>query len=198
MAKRSASKPQKNAAPEPARQPDLLENLECSEAAAVLKEILVAHPELRSEAEAIARDVLGEVSFLSIAEEVEDSLRQLDYDDLNGRAGRHSWGYTEPSEAAWELLEEVIEPQASELKRHLALGLKKEALAICQGLILGLYRVRNGAGGEVLGWAPDFAGDAASNVLEQWIAAGGSSLPPDFVAQHLPEWPWVAHPNRGR
>jgi len=146
MAKRSASKPQKNAAPEPARQPDLLENLECSEAAAVLKEILVAHPELRSEAEAIARDVLGEVSFLSIAEEVEDSLRQLDYDDLNGRAGRHSWGYTEPSEAAWELLEEVIEPQASELKRHLALGLKKEALAICQGLILGLYRVRNGAG----------------------------------------------------
>jgi hypothetical protein len=198
MAKRSASKPQESAAREPARQPDLLENLESSEAAVVLREMLAAHPELRSEAQAIARGVLGEVSFLSIAEEVEDSLRQLDYDDLNGRAGGHSWGYTEPSEAAEELLQEAIEPQVSELKRHLALGLKKEALAICQGLILGFYRVRSGEGGDVLGWAPDFADQAASNVLKQWRAAGGPSLPPDFVAQHVPEWPWVAHSDSGR
>jgi hypothetical protein len=192
MAKRSASTSSKGAGRKPAKPPDLLDNLEASEATAVLREILTAHPELRPEAEAIARGVLGEVSFVPIAEEVEADILQLDYDDLNGRAGSHSWGYMEPSEAAEELLEEAIEPQVSELKRHLGLGLKKEALAICQGLVLGLYRVRSGAGGDVLGWAPDFPGEAAGDVLEQWKAGGGSSLPRDFVDQHVPEWPWVA------
>src|SRR5712692_9040854 len=100
----------------------LLDELQPGEAALVLRRLLASHPELLSEAEAISRSTLGDVSFESIASEVEDSIRQLDLDDLNGRAGRHSWGYTEPSEAAWELLEEAVEPFVGDMKRHLVLG----------------------------------------------------------------------------
>ena len=54
--------------------------------------------------------MLVEISPFSVADEVEDALLQFDYDDLNGRARSHSWGYVEPSEAAGELLEEALEP----------------------------------------------------------------------------------------
>src|ERR1017187_5347870 len=46
--------------------------------------------------EAAARDMLAGISPLSIAGEIEDALLQFDYDDLNGRAGSHSWDYVEP------------------------------------------------------------------------------------------------------
>ena len=83
----------------------LLDQLQPGEAAVVLRRLLPGHPELLPEAEEIARSTLGGVSCESVASEVEDSIRQLSLDDLDGRTGRHSWGYTEPSEAAWQLLE---------------------------------------------------------------------------------------------
>jgi hypothetical protein len=85
-----------------------LEKLDNAEAASVLRKLLDCHRELRSEAEAIASGMLAEISPFSVADEVEDAVLQFDYDDLNGRAGRHSWGYVEPSEAAGELLEEAL------------------------------------------------------------------------------------------
>ncbi len=42
---------------------------------------------LLAEAEALAGDVLGGVSFLALADEVEAAVLQFDYDDLNARAG---------------------------------------------------------------------------------------------------------------
>jgi hypothetical protein len=40
----------------------------------------------------------------------------------------------EPSEAAWEILEETVEPVLDDMKRH---GLEAEALEICKGMVLG-------------------------------------------------------------
>ena len=169
-----------------------LATLEPSEAARVLERLIAAHPEFRGEAEEIARSVLGTVSFDSIADEVEDALRGFDLDDLNQRAGPHSWGYTEPSEAAWETLEEALEPFLEDMKRHLKLGLEAEALEICKGILLGLYQVRNETEDEFLGWAPDFPADKAGHVLADWIAGGKRpAFPRDFVKQYLPEWPRI-------
>jgi hypothetical protein len=133
--------------------PNLLDKLESHEAAAVLSGLLARHAELRPEAEAIARAVLGQVSMFTVAGEVEDALLQFDYDDLNGRAGGHSWGYVSPDEAAVELLEEAIEPFVAQMTRHLDMGLETEALEVCQGILLGLYQVRDGAGNDILGEA---------------------------------------------
>jgi hypothetical protein len=181
-----------------------LDELQPGEAALVLRRLLAGHPELLSEAEEISRSMLGDVSFESIASEVEDSIRQLDLDDLNGRAGRHSWGYTEPTEAAWELLEEAVEPFVEDMKRHLGLGLNEEAFEICKGIVLGLYQCRNASGDEFLGWAEDFPAEAAGNAVADWIGAGkqgASGSQPEknrvlllrkFVDKHVPEWQWIS------
>jgi hypothetical protein len=54
----------------------------------------------------------------------------LDLDDLHARAGGHSWGYVEPSEAAWELLEEAIEDLTTDMRRRMEVGLDGAAEAI--------------------------------------------------------------------
>ncbi|MEK7754088.1 MAG: hypothetical protein AAB654_19345 [Acidobacteriota bacterium] len=192
-AKKASRKPQSRAADSP----NLLDKLESHEAAAVLSGLLARHAELRTEAEAIARSVLGEVSMLTVAGEVEDALLQFDYDDLNGRAGSHSWGYVEPSEGAGELLEEAIEPFVAQMTRHLEMGLESEALVLCQGILLGLYQVRDGAGNDILGWAPDFPDESAAHVVGLWTGKDGAktgrrrNIPPEFVREHLPEWDWI-------
>jgi hypothetical protein len=182
--------------------PNLLDKLESHEAAAVLSGLLARHAELRPEAEAIARAVLGQVSMFTVAGEVEDALLQFDYDDLNGRAGGHSWGYVSPDEAAVELLEEAIEPFVAQMTRHLDMGLETEALEVCQGILLGLYQVRDGAGNDILGEAPEFPDESAAHVVGLWtgkdeVKAGGRktgprrTIPREFVRQQVPEWEWI-------
>jgi|SRR6266542_1715544 len=184
----------------------LLDKLDEAEGASVLRKLLDRHSELRNEAEAIAREMLAGISPSSVADEIEDALLQFDYDDLNGRAGRHSWGYVEPSEAAGELLEEALEPFINDLKRYLDAGLEDDADRFCQGILLGLYRVRDSEN-DILNWVPDFPGEAAGNALEVWLETGGSDrggaqvtkkrrrLSPGFVREHVPDWDWLLNPH---
>src|SRR5271157_4905766 len=171
MAKTKNSSGKAKAGREVKKKTPLLDEIQPGEAALVLRRLLAVHPELVSEAEEISRSTLGGVSFESVAGEVEDAIRQFDIDDLNGRAGSHSWGYTEPTEAAWELLEEAVEPFVEDMKRHLGLGLHDEALEICKGIVLGLYQCRDSGSDEFLGWAEDFPAEAAGSVVADWMGA---------------------------
>jgi hypothetical protein len=176
----------------------VLERLEADEARAVLHRLLSAHPDLRTEAEQAARSLLGQVSFESVADDVEHALRSLDLDDLGERAGRHRGGYTSPTEAAWELLQEAVDPFLSDLKRQMELGLEREALEICKGILLGLYRIRDTRGDEFLGWVEDFPAEAAADAVrvlaggKQKVAAASRRARPHFdrafVDKHVPEW----------
>jgi hypothetical protein len=186
---------------------NVLEKLDHAEAASVLTKLLDRHKELRSEAEAIATGMLTEISPFSIADEVEDALLQFDYDDLNGRAGSHSFGYVEPSEAAGELLEEALEPFVNDMKRYLEMGLEDSGLEFCHGILAGLYRVRCGGENDILSWAPDFPGEAAANALKAWSETGVTEregapakkrrrrLSPAFVREHMPDWDWLLKPG---
>jgi hypothetical protein len=185
----------------------VLDRLESAEAASVLKMLLERHSELRSEAEAIARGLLTEISPFSVADDVENAVLQFDYDDLNSRAGSHSWGYVEPSEAAQELLDEAVEPFVSDMKRYLEMKLEAPARQFCHGIVLGLYRVRD-SGNDILGWAPDFPGETAANVLEVWSERGaaegggapakkrGRRLSAAFVREHMSDWGGLLKPRR--
>ncbi len=171
-----------------------LEKLQPLEAQKVLHAVLKVHPELRREAEEIARSLVSDVSFEAIAENVEWDLESLDLDDLNSRAGKHRWGYVGPTEAAWELLHEAIDPTIAEMQRQLDLGLERGALETCKGLVLGLYGVRKTKNDGCLGWAPDFTWDTAAEILKKWHEGSGNKskkelvFPRSFIDQHIPEW----------
>lgn len=178
-----------------AKKNSLLESLNEGEAAIVLRRLLVAHPELDPETEEIAKALLRDDNFEDIAEDVYDFVQVLRHDELNGRAGRHEWGYVEPGEAASEILSETVAPLLDDLKRRADLGLEDEALEMCKGLILGFYRLDHDGGGDLLQWAPEFSVETAAYALEIWRDGFGRGqsrrcavLLQEFVGEFVPDW----------
>jgi hypothetical protein len=173
----------------------LLERLQAWEAQHVLRELVGARPDVAPLAEEIARALLKAVSSEQVAQDLEDSVRALDMDDLD--SGPTAFCYVEPCEAAWEVLDATVQPFVEDLKRRIELGLEAEALEICKGVLLGLYRLRGEESHDVLAHAPDFLDEAAGEALAKWRHTqrrnGATNrvrptFPSDFVGESIPAW----------
>lgn len=189
------------------RRRGVLDRLKAEEAEGVLRRLLAGHPELGAEADGHARSLLGEVTFDAIADEVEGVVKARDLDDLSSRAGQHEWGYVTPTEAAWEILEETVEPFVTDIRRRIDLGLESEALEICKGLVLGLYRVDQRKAGELVEWAWDFPAEAAAGAIRTWSTGDcgkkrarrkALAFPREFVDRFVPGWREMIERLRGR
>ena len=141
---------------------DLVRYLEDRECGEVLTQLLERHLDLRDEANVIAESLLGDVSAEVSSREVARQVRDLGVDRLWGRTGRKPWGYVAPGEAAWELLEPVVESVQNDMKRRMRAGTETVAETLCQGIVLGLYDVEKSSGGEVVDCAPDFPLETAA------------------------------------
>lgn len=159
----------------------------------MLRTFLERHPELVAEAEEIARATVTDVDADAVAADVQQAVLDLDNDDLDTRAGRKSWGYVEPTEAAGELLEEAIDPFLAGMKRHIELGFEAAATATCAGLVVGLYRCRGKNSDQVLGWALDFPAETASQAVAMLAHESAARhhwtwRVADAVLDQVPEW----------
>jgi len=94
-------------------------------------------------------------------------VTSIGLDELNERAGAHSWGYVEPGEAAAELLEESLEDLIDDMKRRAELGLTVAAEAMCVGIVAGLYGARDTKSDGELGWSPDFPLEEAGHAVAE-------------------------------
>ncbi len=140
------------------------------ELATVLRALIGDQPELKTKAEAIAADMLSSPSVEEVAGDVFEAVTAPGVEALSGRAGKQPWGYVEPTEAAWTLLEEAIESTLSDMKRCVKLGLRPAAEAICSGIVLGLYEAaEEGSPPGLLGWAPDFPAEMACHTVCELI-----------------------------
>lgn len=147
----------------------LVEALDDAEAKELLGRLLDVHPELLKEAAGIAEEKLGAVTLEAVAHDVTFALEGLSVEDIWEQAGTHAEGsYVEPSEAAWEVVEEVVAPFLTDLTRRVALARRTEAAAICQDVLLALYRICEGDGEFLEGHAPDTLEETAAQALAAW------------------------------
>ncbi len=175
--------------------PGVLERLRPEEAAAVLHQLLAKHPELRSAAEKLATQLVSASSIDEVSEDVHYQITSIDLEALNGRAGAHSWGYVEPSEAATELLSEALEDLVEGMRRNAELGIVSAAGVICAGIVDGLYRARDTKSDGALGWAVDFPIEEAGHVVSDFLRScplsartpAQASLM-EVLAERVPEW----------
>jgi hypothetical protein len=171
----------------------VLARLTPDESAGVLRALLERHPGLAAEAEELAAATVADVDAQAVADDVEQAVLALDIDQLGTRAGRTRWGYVEPTEAAWELLGEVIEPFLAEMTRHIELAFEAPAVAQCSGIVLGLHRCRGKNSDDVLGWAEDFPAETAGQAVATLARDSAAkyrrawSLPAAVVDQ-VPDW----------
>ncbi|MGH2920205.1 MAG: hypothetical protein ACRDLS_16665 [Solirubrobacteraceae bacterium] len=139
----------------------------------MLDELVAADPCLAVSATQVARTRLCEVVVDDIAAAVADALLALDQEDLAARAGPTRYGYVEPTEAAWQLLEEALEPWLQDIARRAALGLVDASVDIACGVVLGLRSVDGCDNDErLLSWVPDFPAEATESVRRALSKAG--------------------------
>ena len=165
-----------------------LDALSGAEHTIVLAELLTMHPELRPHAEDAARRLLGEASIEAVAEGVVWALEELPLDALAMRSGRiRGRGYVHETEAAWEILNEAVEPFIADLRRRASLGLGA-AVAVTAGIVAGLYRCRDPEDGTVVAYAgPDSLSELADEVVDEANKLG-VVLSPDMADQFWPDW----------
>jgi len=97
-------------------------------------------------------------------------------------------GYVDETEAAWELVEESIEPFRSDLDRRAAVGLLDAVANLAVGIVAALYRARDPEIGTVLAYAgEDTPVDLASEILDR-AARLGVTVPDDAPGSHWPRW----------
>ena len=148
---------------------DMLSYLDPHELAKVLHQVLIRHPDLKDEANIIANDLLNDISVETVSEEVTDLVLGVGLEALGNRAGKRPWGYVEPGEAAWVVLEESIEGIQNDMKRRMKVGLELSAEKLCQGIVIGLYNAMEAKCDGALAWAPDFPAEAAAHSVSDLI-----------------------------
>lgn len=170
------------------RTPSALAVLSAAEKASVLDELLAARPDLREAAEAHAVRLVSTEDRTAVADAVAGALLGLDIMELNSRAGyQPGHGYVHESEAAHEILDEVLEPHLRDLERRAALGVTAAATELAVGIVLGLYQCRDGGGETLLEYAPDYAVENAAHVVNRCETLG-IDLPHEELADLMPEW----------
>jgi hypothetical protein len=166
----------------------VLAALTAEEKASVLDELVAADPRLGTSAAHAAWAMLSDVAVDDVAARVADALLALDQDDLAARAGPTRYGYVEPTQAAWELLEEALEPWLEDIGRRVRLSLVDSALFIACGVVVGLRSV-DGCDHDdrLLSWVPDFPVEAAESVRRALLQAGVDPGEPR-IERALSDW----------
>jgi hypothetical protein len=166
-----------------------LDRIGPAETAQLLPQLLKSHPELQSEAEALALRMITAVDPEGVADALAFAFSSISQEEIWDRSGSDSLGgYTAPDEAAGELCEEALAPFIEGLNHLLTMGLLEPALAQVKGMILGLHGLK--------GRLPDDAEEYPSDsgiyeVLEAWVQ--GQSVRADasllaWVGEVLPDW----------
>ena len=116
---------------------------------------------------------MAEVSFSvvdaeTIAVEVFTSLNSIQVEDLWDNSGKTYTGYHEPTEVAFDMIEDEVRIYVREMEKYETLGMKTEEKVYCKGIIAGLLRYAEEGDNEFRDWCPDDPYTIAENVIFNW------------------------------
>jgi hypothetical protein len=92
------------------------------------------------------------------------------------------------NDAAWEIVQEAVEPFLADVRRRALLGLSGLAAVVATGVVAGLYLVDPPDDGSVLAYAgPDVPGELADAVLDE-AERLGLSIDPGAPERYWLRW----------
>lgn len=146
----------------------ILDKISGYEALLVLKALANEDQNIAKRIEQIALEYLRDVDIESVASEVYFVLNSIEVEDLWEQSGSTRYGYVEPSERAWEMFEEALEPFTSELNKYLDLLLINEAKNYCMGILKGIHRFDKESTSQFKDWAEDAPDEFFERILDDW------------------------------
>jgi hypothetical protein len=179
---------------------DLINKLTAEQALEVVKRLSEKGGKFREAVLTEARNVLTAVDVEDTAEEVFFVLDSIDVQDCWDRSGKTRHGYTEPSEAACELVEEELQPFYDQAARYQELGMAEEEATYCVGVILGIYRYEQESKSEFREWAEDVPIECAGYLLDKWRkrkqGTPSAQAMNEFIQHRCPKWARFLLPKR--
>jgi hypothetical protein len=115
---------------------EVIKKLTAEQALEVVKRLSEKGGKIREAVLAEAKNLLMAVDADETAEEVFFVLDSIDVQDCWDRSGKSRYGYTEPSEAAVELVEEELQPFYDQAIRYRELDMAEQDTTYCMGVIL--------------------------------------------------------------
>jgi hypothetical protein len=171
---------------------DVIKKLTPEQALEVVKRLSEKGGEIGEALLAEARNFLTAVNVKTTADEVFFVLDSIDVQDCWDRSGRSRYGYTEPSEAAVELVEEELQPFYDQAKTYRELGMTEQETTYCMGVILGIYRYEHESKSEFREWCMDVPLECAGYLLDTWRErpqdTASAEAMDEFIQRRCPKW----------
>ena len=171
---------------------DMIKKLTAEQALEVVKRLSEKGGKIREAMLAEARNLLTAVDLDETAEEVFSVLDSIDVQDCWDRSGKTRYGYTEPDEAAVELVEEELQPFYDQAGRYHELGMAEQEKTYSMGVILGIYRYENESKSEFREWCEDVPIECAGYLLDIWRkrnrGRAAAQAMNEFIQSRCPKW----------
>jgi hypothetical protein len=154
----------------PNRQEKLFEkisNLSRDEAILLLK-LLCKNDDVAQSIEDLSTAALKSVTSEEIAAEIFSTLNCINVFDLWGQSGETYYGYCEPDEKAYEMVQDVIAPYENKMKKYAKMNMVEEEKICCIGIIQGLLKYDSEGNNEFYDWCTDAMTDIASDQIYEW------------------------------
>ncbi|MCL1974934.1 MAG: hypothetical protein FWG61_02070 [Firmicutes bacterium] len=124
--------------------------------------------ELAKRIPAMSKAALAKVEADAIADEVFRSLNTIQVEDLWDNSGKTRGGYQDPTDVAFEMIEDEVQYYIQKMRQYNNLGMKKEEKEYCKGIIIGLMRYGETGNNEFRDWCPDDPYTVAENIIYDW------------------------------
>jgi hypothetical protein len=171
---------------------DVIKKLTADQALEVVKRLSEKGGEIREAVLAEAKNLLMAVDVDEKADEVFCVLDSIDVQDCWDRSGKSRYGYTEPSEAAVELVEEELQPFYDQAARYRELGMAEQETTYSMGVILGIYRYEYESKSEFRKWCEDVPIECAAYLLDTWRErhqdTASAEAMDEFIQRRCPKW----------
>jgi uncharacterized protein YggL (DUF469 family) len=180
---------------------EVIKKLTAEQAFEVVKRLSEKGGEIRKAVLAEAKNLLMAVDVDETADEVFCVLDSIDVQDCWDRSGKSRYGYTEPSEAAVELVEEELQPFYDQAVRYQELRMAGQETTYSMGVILGIYRYEHESKSEFRKWCEDVPIECAGYLLDIWRERNKSTASAkamdEFIQDRCPKWAKYVIRKRG-
>ena len=143
-------------------------------------------PDIAARAEELAQEFLEDVESEKIAESLADDLSSPEIEDVWETSGRTRYGYIEPCERAYEILEEILYDYNKEMNTYLKRGMTDQSREYCAGIVLGIKRFCEESDSGLLDEVPDFY-EEADSIRENWEEKVADEKQIQLLAEFLKE-----------
>jgi len=147
---------------------NIFDAISADDALAILRLLAKEDTKIAKKIEQIAIEYLSDVDIEDIASEVYFELDSIEVEEVWDRSGRTRNGYVEPTEMAFQMFEDALEPFVEEMKKYQKLSMFVEAKNYCIGILRGICSFEEESTSEYKDWAVDAPAEFFGWILDGW------------------------------